>query len=105
MNYLFNDIYTAQEKSILVLFAITRISNHFIVSDEMAQAMHEIINLESDKVDIQYYIDEIKFKYLLHLTLIPTDTRDEQLIERLMTELAEIEDVHNKINLDERITE
>lgn len=99
-NFLFEDKYSNEEKNILILYYIIRAYGQFILRDDMLQELIPLLDIHSEKKEIEYILEELKYKYLQHL--INSGSQNEiEKIQSLIDELEPIESSHNHFNINE----
>lgn len=95
--YIFKNIYTQDEINIInVYYSLINISQ-YVLSKEVLAVLIPLINIHSKKIEIEYCLDEIRYKYLIHL--VYTNTNQNQINE-LISYLSSIEEAHNNFRLD-----
>ena len=97
IHFLYNDYYTTTEIDIISAYTIMHCTMSYILNDDILQNLARYLNVNSDKPDIQYCLDEIRYQYLS--TLIYTHSTNTSLINMLMTALEPIENTHNSFNI------
>lgn len=102
LEFLFKDIYSIQEINIIVAYLIMSYYTHFSLNNKFKTYLYSFIQLSSDKPEIQFYIDEIKYRYLLSLIYSHSTQEEKELINTLSTELSLIEEQHNKFTIHEQ---
>lgn len=106
VDYLFsNSNYTENELQILKIYLLSRIQRYS--NSERDQTLENYFDWAckqtSDNPEIKYYIEEIKYRWLLTLTF-NNRASDKPLISRLISELDEVEEEHNSFNPAVRVT-
>lgn len=99
---IFKNDYTKEEKTIYIVYCLLRMARRFIIEDELLEQVKQVINKSSNKLDVQFYIDEIKYSYLTHLTLNGSPD-DSATIDSLLEDLEAVEASHNAFNIGERL--
>lgn len=94
-NFLFQDIYSSQEIDIIIAYLISCSYDNFVFDTETKAYFYPFIQLQSEKPEIQYYIDEIKYHYLLSLIYSHSTQEEKVLINILSEQLSTIEEKHN----------
>lgn len=95
--YIFKNIYTQDEINIINVYLLLRNISQYVLSEEILAILIPLINIHSEKIEIEYCLDEIRYKYLIHL--VYTNTNQNQINE-LMSYLSSIEEAHNSFRLD-----
>ena len=95
--FLYNDYYTMAEIDIISAYTVMHCTASYILNDDILQNLTRYLNISSDKPDIQYCLDEIRYQYLT--TLIYTHSTNTSLINALMEALQPIEQDHNSFNI------
>lgn len=95
--FLYNDYYTMTEIDIISAYTVMHCAASYILNDDILQNLTRYLNISSDKPDIQYCLDEIRYQYLT--TLIYTHSTNTSLINALMEALQPIEQDHNSFNI------
>ena len=96
---IFKDIYSIEEINIINAYLIIQSYSQTFLTSEMEKLILLFINKTSNKKEIQYCIDELKFNYLKKL--IYTNSSQQELINKLITELEVIEQDHNAIEISQ----
>ena len=97
---LFDNVYSKEEIDIINIFLACKCETSLDLDSTKKQIISKLLNINSDKTEIQYCLDEIRFSYLR--MLIYTDSTDIELINSLLERLSTIEQEHNLINLDKK---
>ena len=100
-SYFFENIYTTEELDIINAYLMVCTFEHLIFENNVLQFLNPYLNKTSNKAEIQYCIDEIKYAYLS--SLVYSESDDNNLINSLIAELKPIEINHNSFNMYEKI--
>ena len=95
---IYADLYNISEFKILNLFLSLLSENDQILSNIKEEAIIEVLELQTDKEEIQYCLDEIKYHYLT--ALIYVRPHISAPIDSLIEELLPIEESHNAFHID-----
>lgn len=97
INYLYSDIYSQSEINIINIYLSLLVEFKEILKKEEISYLVPLINIDSNKKEIQYCLDEIRYRYLTHL--IHTDSDDENTIQKLFNKLLPIEQEFNSFQM------
>lgn len=97
---LLNNYYTEEELKIISVYYLSLTYTDYILSTDLILLFDEYLNTNSDKTEIEYCLDEIRFKRLLSYTSMP-DYFDNEKFIALLNKLRLIEEEHNKIHLSD----
>lgn len=100
---LYNGIYTTEELEIINIFFSLQCETGQTLTVAKQEILSPILQLTSNKKEIEYCLDEIRFYYLL--ALVHLDSNDTEQINALIEQLASIEEEHNLLHLDKRRNE
>lgn len=100
LNLLFANYYSKEEIAICATFLSFNILTSILLNETYIKRITPLLSKHSDKDEIQYIIDELKYRYLQYLLYSHTD--DAQ-IDSLIEELSLIETEHNTFFLRQRI--
>lgn len=96
---LLSDYYSQDEIKLCSLFFTCNSAAVIQINANFYDNLSYTINENSDKKEIQFIIEELQYKYIMHLFY--TDSMDEQL-DPLIEHLASIEKVHNSFILGDK---
>lgn len=97
VSVIFTNIYTNEEQNIIAMYlTISAIANPKDLILEK-DTISTYLNMSSNKAEIQYCIDEIKYTYLNLLIYVQNSTQE---FNTLLDELTLIEQQHNNFKLD-----
>ena len=99
LNNLYNDIYTKEEIEIIKAYLITICYSDYIYDDVLTEFFSPFVYMNSEKLEIKYCLEEIKFRFLQ--SLMYNQSNDDELINKLFNELEPIEQSHNAFVLTE----
>ena len=98
---LFNNIYSNEEINIINIYMAKIVDNRFRSYSDKKIAISDLLEVNSNKEEIQYCLDELRYIYL-H-ALVEENSPNIELINNLINILLPIEDSHNSFKWDLRI--
>lgn len=97
--WLWRNFYTTDEIDVIVVYLISigaMAFDGYNYNPEIVAAFERLVNTTSDKIEIQFCIDEFKYKLLMHYI---TRNIHPELVTQYFTDLDAIEETHNHILL------
>lgn len=94
---LYINYYTEDDMNIISIYIAMRMSSHNL---KMFSTLKSLLNVTSDKLEIQYCLEELKYTYV---EMAIENRMDFDLIPTLLNDLREIEEIHNNFSLQEQI--
>lgn len=96
ISILLKQFYTSEEQLIILGFYLSYSFPSLILEKEMINFLEELIKFSSEKEELVYCLEEIKYRLLNYYVLYSSD---QQKIDELFTELGLIEDRHNSMDI------
>lgn len=97
VHFVFNDLYTDEEYNVICQFLLIRIYSLNGYSNDTIENLRTAFKTETDKAEITYLIEELKFRLLSFFTVA---NRNLDEADELLAELEPIEDAHNKFKIN-----
>lgn len=97
INYLFQEYYSSNELQIITAYLLVHCTYNYVLPVSFMENLKIFLDITSNKPDIKYCLEEIKF-YMLQ-TLVYNKSSNTELIDKLIAQLSSIEKEHNTFNL------
>ena len=95
---LLSNYYTEDELKIISIYYLTLAYTDYILPTDFISLLDEYLEVTSDKTEIEYCLDEIRFKRLVSYTYIENYLDNDGFIT-LLNKLRLVEEEHNQIQL------
>lgn len=99
LSVLYQDIYSKKEIEIISVFLTLTCHQKTELDTEIIELLAPFINIMSEKEEIRYCLEEIKYNYLVNI--FQKDPYN-PIVSTLINELSLIEDRHNSFQLQRR---
>lgn len=98
--FLFDDVYSTEEINIINIYLGLLNLSGYTLDDDVIDIVSPLIQIHSNKEEIEYCLDEIRYKYLIHLIYSKVSSDE---IQPLIAQLSAVEDAHNSLTLERTI--
>lgn len=100
LSQIYSSFYTADEIEIICIYLTLIATSEYLIDASMIPLVSPFIQTHSEKPEIEFCLEEIKYYYLFMLLNVNTSAANESF-ETIYDELCLIENQHNHFNLEE----
>lgn len=95
---LYDDMYTEKERNIIVTYLVLTYGHgSFLLTNPELQLIEPFLEEESDKDEIVYFLDELRYYYVG--SLLTRNSPRSDIINPILQHLLEIEKIHNQFQI------